>query len=378
MVEQSIILLFTVIRGFMVVQIGISVAFQLGHLPVTAPAIAAALVAGGYSIAWIVRVNLTGRFEAWPWGVADAIIAIGALVVCGLTLPATWIIGTWLNWTVAYCGRMVVFVAAWNRSVAVPLAVSLITAGTFAAVALPGNQDQLVAVLENVVDFPFFALASVAFFTVARRVAHNADAHRSRAIQLGAELELLRFRAHVHDATGLLSNLAKADIPVDLLPSLREQAAHESNRLRRELLDPRPRTHSTAQDSAFLDAVVWDAAASFPHLPLEIAVTLGREVPLSPPSAEALRSAITALLFNVQFHAHASQVTIHADHDATSWELSVCDDGVGFNPQPDHYHFGLSTQVVAALEAHSMSVTIDSEPGSGTVVLICGHYEVSA
>lgn len=372
MVEQSILLLFTVIRLFLVVQLSISITAQLSYLPQTQVAVVCGAVAIAYSLTWIIVANATGKLAAWPWGVVDVALALVILAVCQLTLPPNWVIGTWLNWSVAYVGRVVVFVPAWTRSIRASIAVGLVTAVLYLILVLPGNDAYLVAVLENFADFPFFVGAAIIFFTTARRVAKAADSNRTRAIELGAEVELLRYRAQVHDATGLLANLARPDIPAELLPSLKRQAAAESNRLRNEILQPRRPQHDDPAHKTFLDTVVLDAASGFTHLPLRLTVARARDVHLSGDQAVALKSALVALLYNVTFHAQAEHVTVFADRDSTTWEVSVCDDGVGFRVTEGAFGFGLGTQVIAGLSAHNMSATIDSQPGAGTSITLHG------
>lgn len=375
MVEQAILLLFTVIRLFLVVQLAISITAQLSYLPQTWAAVACGAVAIAYSLTWIIVANATGRLAAWPWGVVDVALALVILAVCQLTLPPNWVIGTWLNWSVAYVGRVVVFVPAWTRSLRASIAVGLGAAVLYLILVLPGNDAYLVAVLENFADFPFFVGAAIIFFGTARRVAKAADNNRTRAIELGAEVELLRYRAQVHDATGLLANLAKPDIPDELLPGLKRQAAAESNRLRNEILQPRRPSHDDPAHKTFLDTVVLDAASGFTHLPLRLTVARARDVRLSSDQATALKSALVALLYNVAFHAQAEHVTVFADRDHATWEVSVCDDGVGFRVAEDAYGFGLGTQVIAGLTAHKMSATIDSQPGAGTSITLRGRVD---
>lgn len=378
MVNQSFILVFTVIRLFILVQVGLSVAFQVQHPPISPIAVGCAGLVAVFSLAWIVRLNLTGRWEAWPWGIADVLVGMTVLVACQLSLPSRWIIGTWLNWSVAYCGRVVSFAAAWSRTWKGPVLAGCGTAAVYGAIALPANGDQPVAILENMADYIFFSLGAWVFVTMIRRVARAADDNRLRAVELGTELELMRYRAHVHDATGLLARLSRPDTPTNLLPALQEQAAAESNRLRHEILQTRPASPKTSDGTIGLEAVVWDAASGFSHLPLEIAVGRGHGIILPDAQAEALRQALVALLYNVSFHAEASRVNVYADHGESHWEVVVSDDGAGFDPQQTEFGFGLATQAGTSLRSHDMQIEIDSQPASGTSITISGPISVSA
>ncbi|MCL1840863.1 MAG: hypothetical protein FWF75_03805, partial [Propionibacteriaceae bacterium] len=83
-----------------------------------------------------------------------------------------------------------------------------------------------------------------------------------------------------------------------------------------------------------------------------------------------LRSALISLLYNVQFHAHATEVVVHTDCQNGRWEVSVCDDGTGFDPQNTTYGFGLQSQVLDSAHQAGMTVHITSHPGEGTCVYI--------
>jgi len=69
----------------------------------------------------------------------------------------------------------------------------------------------------------------------------------------------------------------------------------------------------------------------------------------------------------------ASEVVVHADRHGDTWEVSVCDDGVGFEPEATPFGFGLSSQVTESARRHGMSVEVVSRPGEGTCVFIRGH-----
>jgi signal transduction histidine kinase len=126
-----------------------------------------------------------------------------------------------------------------------------------------------------------------------------------------------------------------------------------------------------------LEQVVLSAVTGFGHLPLEIRTALGRTIRINPLDATILRSAIISLLYNVQFHARAREVVVHTDCDASVWEVSICDDGIGFDPESTHFGFGLQNQVLDATRRAGMSVEIVSRPGEGTCVYIRGKVRVT-
>jgi two-component system nitrate/nitrite sensor histidine kinase NarX len=82
-------------------------------------------------------------------------------------------------------------------------------------------------------------------------------------------------------------------------------------------------------------------------------------------------------LTNIRKHARASAVRVAVTNGGPSVELTVCDDGVGFNlagaaadpAQSGRAHFGLGTMRERA-EAIGADFAIDSQPGCGTRVTV--------
>ena len=232
--------------------------------------------------------------------------------------------------------------------------------------------------LINASSYPLFTIAGAVFAKYTRGLAASADENRRKAeesreeaVKAVAALELARYSVHVHNATGLLEAFAKDNLDPSLVPSLRRQAAQEANRLRFEVLRGY-QSETIGEAPVRLETVIWDATAGFGHLPLEFSLALGRNVPLPPHQALALKAALVALLYNVQLYARASTVTVHADQGDGRWELTLTDDGVGFEPRPERYGFGLRTQVIESLEHNQLTVTITSHPGEGTCTTISG------
>jgi len=167
-----------------------------------------------------------------------------------------------------------------------------------------------------------------------------------------------------------LVQLAHDDTPAEILPSLRAQAIQEANRLRHDvLLSP---DIGTTQARTISD-VVAASLVGFGQLPIEVRTALARDVRLDAEEALVLQSALISLLYNVQFHAQAHEVVVHADHGDGMWEVSVSDDGVGFDPGTTAYGFGLQNQVLDSARSKGMDVEITSSPGEGTYVVIRGH-----
>ena len=84
-------------------------------------------------------------------------------------------------------------------------------------------------------------------------------------------------------------------------------------------------------------------------------------------SASALRDALVEALRNVERHAHAQQVVINARQFATSYEISIADDGVGLG-ESETERFGMRNTMRASLAALGGETLIESSPGRGTSV----------
>lgn len=374
MVEQAALLTFGVLRVGVVIQMAATavVLWFKSEMPLGSWVMTA--VAALWSIVWFAVVIRRGSFIAssvW-WGVVDYVVGVLALVVTSVVLPREWLVGTWHAWAYAYTIIVAATVPAWLQSRYRSFALGIGMAAVYVATVLPGNGDLLVTIVVNAGSFVIFVAASAILCSTTRHLAHDADEDRADAIRLAARLEQARYRFHIHNATGLLAQLARDDTPAELLPSLRMQALQESNRLRHDVLVPPNGNLDDVKTATTLENVALASIADFGHLPIEVRTTLARNVPLHADEAVVLQSALISLLYNVQFHAHASEVVVHADCAEDSWEVSVCDDGVGFDPERVEYGFGLQTQVFDSLTSKGMTVQIASRPGEGTCVVIRG------
>ena len=377
MVEASFVVVLGALRAGFLVQLGVSASFLLREDGVHAAVWTTMALAYAASVALFVTAIRRGTFRDVPvWlGALDIAVALAALAVSGAVMPAEWQIGSWLVWAPAFASPVAATVPAWLRNpwVAVGVGGGLIGA-VYAASIAPGNRHQLLAVIENGTSYVLFAAMAAFLLIVMRRLARVSDANRVEAARLAGELEAARYRAHVHDAAGLLAHLARDDTPADLRPALQEQAVHASNRLRNEILNPlAPASPSGTAPRVRLDEVVASAIAGFSHLPLEVRTALARDVTLSRETAAVLEPALVSLLYNVQYHAKASEVVVHADADADTWEVSVSDDGIGFDLLATPRRFGLQEQVLGAAHGQGLSVDIASAPGEGTLVTISGR-----
>jgi hypothetical protein len=376
--ERGILIVLSALRVGAVLQLAIVIPFLLQDPSVPGTVVALALSVISFSAAYVGTSLRRGNMCSKGWGVADVLVGSAALVVLSLTMPPPLHIGSWLDWAPGYLAPVAGCVPAWLKSTRGSLLTGAAIGVLYMACTLPGNEGQFLTVLINGSTYPLFALSGALFAKYTRRLAANSDENRRRAeesqqeaIKATAELELARYSFHVHNATGLLEAFAKESLDPTLAPSLRRQAAQEANRLRYEVLRGY-QGEVVSGAPVRLETVIWDATAGFGHLPLEFSLALGRNAPLHRRQALALKAALVALLYNVQLHSQATTVTIHADQGDDRWEVTVSDDGVGFDPRPERFGFGLRTQVTESLEQNQLNVTIASHIGEGTCTTISG------
>lgn len=376
-VERGIVLAFAALRVGLVVQLALVWVFQLGSDAVPRPVLALTAVAIGWSLLYVVTAVRRGDLRSPAWGLADLALGAVFLILMTKALPRELHLGSWLHWAPGYLQQVAAFVPGWlgtRRSIGVGVGAGVL----YLACTLPGALNPA-GVLVDALSAPLFTLAAALFAGFTRRLARQSDenerlalANRDAAVQSAAALELARYSFHVHNATGLLEAFARTDLDPALIPSLQRQAAEEARRLRFEVLRRGRPPAEDADGPVPLDSVIWDATQGFGHLPFEFSLALGRGVRLEVAHAKALKAALIALLYNVQLHARATHVTVHADQRDGTWEVTLTDDGVGFEPDPARYRFGLAEQVLASMRHHGLSVDIDSHPGEGTCIRMAG------
>ncbi|MDR1711264.1 MAG: hypothetical protein LBR58_05345 [Propionibacteriaceae bacterium] len=372
LVESTFVLFLGVVRSFMVIQLGVVLAFIVGETPVNEAVIAVTLAAMVWSAVFFGMLVRWGRMDekAVGWGIADVAVAAAAMTCLAYWLPSDWHVGSWKDWSAAYVAVVSACVPIWLRSIPKAISLGVGLTAFYVAVTYPGNAESVLAIINTALNSVAVTVAAAVVAWAGRLMAAISDANRAEAVRLASELQLAEYRFHMHNASGLLARLAANDVPAPIVPTLRAQAAAESNRLRNQLSSPT--ASSAGMRGVTLGEIINHALAGFGHLPLEANTALGRDAHLTQAQGFAIESALISLLYNVQFHARASEVTVHADCAEGNWEVSVADDGVGFDPATTPEGFGLLHQVRLPCERAGLAVTIESQPGQGTTVTIRG------
>jgi signal transduction histidine kinase len=211
----------------------------------------------------------------------------------------------------------------------------------------------------------------------------------SRRLADVEEAERRNISRELHDRVGqnlsalnLSLNLVRAQLPTDAASAVGErlldaQSLVEASvrQVRDVMADLRP---PALDDYGLLAALRTHADALSERLGVPVVVT-GREPEprLSPAAETALFRIAQEALNNVSKHARATTVEIHLTAVNGTAELSVTDDGVGFDatsPSPQRATWGLKTMRERA-EAVGATLRIEPAPAGGTRVLVavdCG------
>ncbi|MDR1767614.1 MAG: hypothetical protein LBR32_04155 [Propionibacteriaceae bacterium] len=372
-VERIIFVGFLVIRGGVVIQTLTATILLVSALDIPPAYTAIAVVATLWSVWLAVRHRRPAHFASAPaWELAvDWLIALATIVCAGQTMSGDRLIGTWDAWFYAWITAATPTFAVWPLSRRVPPILAVGVAAVYIVTCLPSNRDIASTVFINAGTPFIFALVGAAICSMLRQLAATTDENVRLAADLAVKLERERHWFHTHNVTGLLTRLAESDTPKEILPHLRQQALFEANRLRadmdhHEISSPFPETGSALSDVCRL------AARGFGHLPIDLRTALARQTRVSQGQALVVYSAVVTALYNVQFHAgRVSQVVVHADNRDGRWEVSVCDDGDGFDAANTKLGFGLE-QVVEQARGNDIAVEITSAPGEGTCVYLRG------
>jgi signal transduction histidine kinase len=368
-VELAMLIAFLGVRALNLVQLGAAGAWGLPHS--TRPWLDAACMGG-----WTV-VSLGIGITAWRRGSFTdrrlaAVDVVAAAAIALLQADFARIddrIDNWGGWAFP-----VVITAAFGAGIALRRVSSLI--GTVCvlslcylsttALAAPTGGLRLTGAVNSIAIAAFAAVAMLSARFL-RRLGADSDEARAAAAEAAAAAELDRHRLLLHDQETVLRLLSEPVLDPVLTALLKKQAASGASRIR-SFLDGSPMPDA---DDTTLAGRVRQAAAQFTDLPLTVSTDLAAQVPLAPEAAEPLGQALVTLLHNVRRHAYATSVVVHAAGDEQDgWEVSVHDNGRGFDPQQTQQGFGLAKQVHAALAPHSIAADVSTGIGDGTLVVL--------
>lgn len=193
--------------------------------------------------------------------------------------------------------------------------------------------------------------------------------------------ERQRLARDLHDAVN--QSIFSAGIIAEVLPRLWERDQEEARRsledlrrltrgamaeMRALLAELRP---STLTDSYLGDLLHMLGNALSGRINIPVTVNVSGDVMLPAEAQLAFYRLCQESLSNVAKHAKASQVEIALWQNGTSVEMSIRDNGQGFNTEQKFSgHYGLSMMRERA-EAAGVLLSVKSQPGHGTESLVC-------
>lgn len=197
---------------------------------------------------------------------------------------------------------------------------------------------------------------------------------------LAALQERQRLARNLHDAVN--QSLFSAGLIAEVLPRLWEQNPDEGRQslddlrrltrgaqadMRLLLAELRPSTLTDAELGDLL-RLLGNALAGRTNIPTNVTIKGAGKLPSE--VQVTLYRLCQEGLNNIAKHAGASQVDILLQYDPDGVELSIRDDGRGFDPQqtlPGHYGLSMMNERAAAIGA---TFTINSQPGQGAEIVI--------
>ena len=207
------------------------------------------------------------------------------------------------------------------------------------------------------------------------------NAELNRQAQAFAVLEERQRLAHnLHDAIN--QSLFSAGLIAEVLPRLWERDQEEARRsledlrkltrgamaeMRALLAELRPSTLTDAELGDLL-RLLGNAFTGRTSIPARVTVVGQGMLPAE--VQVAIYRVCQEALNNIAKHARASRVEINLEHEDTAIELSIRDDGRGFDPErTTSGHYGLSMMQERA-EGVGAQFSIMSQPGHGTELII--------
>lgn len=312
---------------------------------------------------------VTRRPPGVPHAVLDVAVAVALLIVGLWTVPVELRTGTWVGFQLGYalcvsCGLS----AVRSRWLWMLLLASLAVAEVvYIAPTVNGPADLTLAVSTCLTLLVLGPLAWFGCQTIVR-IGTEADEARRYAAEAAKAEEERRARLAIHNGTAMMRLLVETDT-ADGNGALRSQAEVELNRMRAYLSGQTPPPVSEATNLA---AVATAVGAEFDDLPITVVADLAQDVALPRGLADDLAAALRSLLLNVRQHARAGRVVLHAaeDEDGTGWEVTLHDDGIGFDTSATTFGVGLREVVVEQLARSGVDVQINSIRDLGTTVTL--------
>jgi len=322
----------------------------------------AAAVAALAELAWMARRDLARGSDAATARTDAAFGAAGLLVLASAISPADRTSS--LNWmmplTVGSClGAASALGAVEGASISGSLGVAY--AG-ITRESISTGSGRAASAVANVLSYPAFFLVATFVVRLMRRLAGDVDDARQKAVEQSARAAAheARNREHrlLHDsALQTLEAIATYDLDPD---DLKHQARKEAAQLRRAMAGDRLHTKGL---TAGLETLVEEFATRGLNVEL---ITVEAEDEPSLARAEALCDASREALTNAAKHSGVARVVMRVSSDGDGIEVTVRDQGDGFDFSGGKKGFGIDNSIVRRLTEVGGRAEIVSSPGRGT------------
>jgi signal transduction histidine kinase len=250
-----------------------------------------------------------------------------------------------------------------------------VLSATYLATAVAGAESRSASTtaIANAASYPGFFAVAESVVRILRRTFRALDQARRQSAERGEQLSVARQQAAVeqernrqfrliHDSALQTLEVVAADLHADP-ERVRAQAKVESARLRRALTGTGDGTGDLAQGLAEL-------AEEADALGLVCSWTSSAEASPPAPATEALLHAAREAIRNVMKHAETAAVVVRAVDLAEGVQVTVRDQGVGFDPEAVVDGFGLRQSVAARVAEVGGTAEIWSRPGRGVRVTL--------
>lgn len=236
----------------------------------------------------------------------------------------------------------------------------LLAALYFAVVAPPSwaHRSFVASTAANAAAYLSFALVTWLFARIIRDLADLADQSRERV----AVLEQERSRDRVHDLLPFLKldHLLAVDEPAREAMIQRAQAKHQEMRA---FVDG-------CEEQQDLQSCLQGALNLHPSLNVRFVPDLDTRAGVCPEVRSQLFYAVDTALNNVEQNAPGATVVVHAQSQEMCVQVTVRDDGPGFDPAQITPGYGITYLLGERLTAVGGHGRVTSAPGAGTEVTI--------
>lgn len=274
-----------------------------------------------------------------------------------------------LNWMLPYSvGSTLLGGAGMPRSAGLSAAtgLALLYAGSVRIGVDPGDYRSATALANSLSYWGFYVVADRAVSLV-RRISKELDDSKQREIDDAARFSRQEERARQHrllhdSALQTLEAVAAGWVGDDGV--IRNRARTDAARLRAAL--------SGADDAVLgdLEAQLEELVAEFAGLGLSVELVQDIEAEPGAEIRSAILDATREALMNVAKHSRVSKAVVRLVVGDSGLEVTVRDQGIGFDPAFTRPGFGLSHSVMARLEDVGGRAELWSAPGRGTRITL--------